>query len=129
MLGTQTKGPSGTFGRAFESAKRFNGDRVSWNLHRRVSFRRLHHHRAPHRRRCSRGWVRNRSETEPDSCGSVRNKFAALNKSLKEADCKNAAANNHDCCCKRAYPVASAVAARRNARHWKKLADYCCNSA
>src|SRR5712691_7524028 len=147
----KTKGPSGTFGRAFESAKRLSGDRGSWNLHRRVGFRRFHHHRVSHRRRychgchllhrychgcCrhhlhrySRGWVRNRSETELDSCGSVRNKFAALNKSLKEEDCKNAAANCRDCCYKPAYSVESAVAARRNVRHWKKLADCCCNSA
>jgi hypothetical protein len=113
----------------------------SHRLHRRrCSFRRhcdCHHHRRRassrrrcsfrHRRRCNCGWVRSRSETELDSCGSVRNKFAAPSMRVRTEDYKSAAATNSRgcCCCRSAHYVASVAAARRNARCWKSLAGCC----
>src|SRR5206468_2474702 len=121
----KAKGPSGFSERAFEFEKEISVGRESWTLHRHVNFRHLHyyvnrhhccvnfrqlHHYANchrysyglrHLHRYSSGWVRSRNVTEPDSCGSGRNKFAAPSKSERAADCKSAAAaNNHDCCWK-----------------------------
>jgi hypothetical protein len=115
--------------------KEISGGRENWTLRHRESFRRhccrdcrrrhrccagfrrhhgFHHHRLRHR--YSSGSVRSRSATEPDSCGSGRNKFAvptmALNTSVRAADCRSVAAKSRGCHCTPGYHVASAVAAR-----------------
>ncbi len=70
---------------------------------------------------------------EPDSCGSVRNKFAALNMRAKETDCKSVAAKIRDCCCRTAASnrgyccktAANAAAARTSGRCWNYWGDCC----
>ncbi len=121
--------------------KGFSAGRASWNLHRRVSYHRrcsrglhrhhhrhassrlrLHRHGSHHCRRCNCGWVRSRSETELDSCGSVRNKFAAPS--------MTAATNSRGCCCCRsAHYVASVVAARKSGCCWNSWGDCYCSLA
>src|SRR6266404_3820755 len=127
------------------SGPEINGGRESWSLHRRVNFRHLH---CSLRHRYSRRWAQSRNVKAPDSCGSVRNKFAAPSTRARTADCKSAAANScgYYCwkaCCYRSAAAAancrgcrnsarfrqSAAAARTNARCSKSLGDCCCSLA
>jgi hypothetical protein len=61
--------------------------------------------------------VQSRSATEPDSCGSARNKCAAPNSSEWAADCRNAAPDSCGCYMPAYCPVSSAAR------------DRCCNRA
>jgi len=138
------------------SGPEINGGRESWSLHRRVNFRHLHccvgsrrrcfrdfhhpRHRASSRRhyschhlhgslrhRYSRRWAQSRNVKAPDSCGSVRNKFAAPSTRARTADCKSAAANScgyycwKACCYRSAAAAANCRGCRNSARFARAL--------
>src|SRR5216683_2499346 len=109
--------------------KEISGGRENWTLRHCVSFR-LHCCRDCRRpRRCCAGFRRHHHHLRRYSCGSVRSTFAAPmapNKNAWVADCKSAAAKSRGCRCRPGCHVASAVAARKNARCWNNLGGCCC---